>query len=80
MGLGVEVFEAAYDFLKKLQDGQSGGGGASYAQNPGGMERSPEKDEEEVLRQLTNILGEDNLHMWSLIDQLIFCEDLRNQR
>ena len=37
-------------------------------------------DDEAVLEQLTNILGEDKLHYWSLVDQLLFCEDLRKNR
>jgi hypothetical protein len=43
------------------------------------LEESGDHDEERVLRQLTNILGEENLHFWSLVDQLLFCEDLKDE-
>ena len=51
-----------------------GGGGADDS-----LEESGDHDEERVLRHLTSILGETNLSYWSLVDQLLFCEELRDQ-
>jgi hypothetical protein len=39
----------------------------------GGLQGGGAGDEEKVLAELTDILGEENLHYWSLIDQLLFC-------
>ncbi|GMH80364.1 hypothetical protein TrST_g12903 [Triparma strigata] len=83
-GLGKVVFDRAYHFLKSLQDRVSADSGASPAavMTPGGtVPDEPDVDDDEaVLEQLTNILGEDKLHYWSLVDQLLFCEDLRKNR
>jgi len=71
-GLGAEKFERAYTFLKRLQEEQESDGGMGGGMGAGG-------DEETVLRALTDILGEENLHYWSLVDQLLFCEELRQK-
>ena len=86
-GLGRRVFDEAYSFLKRLQE--RGGVNGNIATDeaimtPGGTveggEEEGEDDEEAVLEELTKILGEDKLHFWSLVDQLLFCEDLRKSK
>ena len=87
-GLGKRVFDEAYSFLKRLQERGGVNGniatGEEATMTPGGTveggEMEGEGDEEAVLEELTNILGEDKLHFWSLVDQLLFCEDLRKSK
>ncbi|GMH93893.1 hypothetical protein TL16_g12749 [Triparma laevis f. inornata] len=81
-GLGKAIFDRAYNFLKSLQERVSNDHPQPTAvMTPNGTAPEPDVDDDEaVLEQLTNILGEDKLHYWSLVDQLLFCEDLRKNR
>ena len=87
-GLGKKVFDEAYEFLKRLQERGGVNGnivpGGDVTMTPGGTVEGgydeDEDDEEAVLEELTKILGEDKLHFWSLVDQLLFCEDLRREK
>lgn len=78
-GLGERRFEEAYAFLQRLQKKGEDGEWSDEDGDGDALEESGEHDEERVLRQLTSILGEDRLQYWSLVDQLLFCEDLRDQ-
>ena len=67
-GLGVQVFKEAYEFLKRLQErgGVNGNiktAGGEVTMTPGGTVEGDEEedDEEAVLEELTNILGEDKV-------------------
>ena len=77
-GLGADVFARAYNFLKSLQERVVDEVDAAVM-TPGGtvLGDGDKDDDEKVLEQLTNILGEDKLHYWALVDQLLFCEELR---
>lgn len=72
-GLGDARFQKAYTYLKALQDADEAEGaefeigGEAF----GGLHNS----EEEAHRKLRQILGGENLHYSSLIDQLIFMEE-----
>ena len=84
----LQVFNEAYIFLKDLQN-RGGVGvisqtGMDVTMTPGGSlvggDYQDEDNEEAVLQQLTSILGAEKLHFWSLVDQLLFCEDLRRNK
>ena len=77
-GLGADTFAKAYDFLKSLQERVADEADAAVMTPGGTVLRDGDKDDDEkVLEQLTAILGDDKLHYWALVDQLLFCEELR---
>jgi hypothetical protein len=57
--LGKKVFMQAYTYLRKVQE------------DPG---FSRESDDRKVQADLTVILGKDRIHLWKMLDQIIFIE------
>ena len=69
-GLGEAVFGRAYAYLKRLDEEMDAADGPGFLAGGGAAEAR----EDRVLRELTDILGEDKLHYWSIIDQLLFMQ------
>ncbi|CAM9898204.1 unnamed protein product, partial [Ectocarpus sp. 8 AP-2014] len=67
LGLGADAFERAYGYLKAQEELEELDGGCSCSLD---VDR-----EERLVRGLTDIIGQNKVHYYSLIDQLIFIEN-----
>ncbi|CAM9506541.1 unnamed protein product, partial [Ectocarpus fasciculatus] len=67
IGLGTDAFERAYGYLKAQEELDELDGGCSSSLD---VDR-----EERLVRGLTDIIGQNKVHYYSLIDQLIFIEN-----
>ncbi|CAM9395099.1 unnamed protein product [Ectocarpus sp. 12 AP-2014] len=66
-GLGADAFESAYGYLKAQEELEELDGACSSSLD---VDR-----EERLVRGLTDIIGQNKVHYYSLIDQLIFIEN-----